>query len=287
MMNKKYFFAFILFILFSVAAQSQQNYAVSINYTPVLNTNDFASVFGGKTGNRVKLDGRGLIGEMEFVALPNTSFEILESIPVENHFIYKVSTNDYPYTNSPLYIDSRFVKMSEVRPEIRKIEKFSKEKITGNLSSLENNIYMWGGNTPNGIPELLEFYPSNGNISESTKELWILKGVDCSGLLYFATGGATPRNTSSLINFGNAVDIKGMNAKQISDIVQPLDLIVWNGHVVIVLDNETTIESTPSKGVHKTDLISRLKTIMNERKPVNDWQSTSGKRFVIRRWIEQ
>jgi uncharacterized protein YycO len=78
----------------------------------------------------------------------------------------------------------------------------------------------------------------------------------------------------------------GMDAKQISETVQPLDLIVMKGHVVIVLDNQTTIESTPDKGVHKTDLLSRIISIIKQHEPVNDWESSSGKRFVIRRWYK-
>jgi len=68
--------------------------------------------------------------------------------------------------------------------------------------------------------------------------------------------------------------------------LQPLDLIVWSGHVIIVLDENTVIESTPDYGVHKSDLLSRLKSIAKERTPVNDWDSTNGKRFVVRRWAE-
>ena len=67
--------------------------------------------------------------------------------------------------------------------------------------------------------------------------------------------------------------------------LQPLDLIVWSGHVIIVYDENTAIESTGDAGVHKSDLLSRLKSVMKEKTPVNDWGSTSGKRFVIRRWI--
>jgi hypothetical protein len=131
---------------------------------------------------------------------------------------------------------------------------------------------------------MFEDYPPKGNVSDNTKDLWILKGLDCSGLLYQATDGYTIRNTSSLTSIGSAVEIKDKSATEISELVIPLDLIVWNGHVVIVLDKETVIESTPAYGVHTTNLIVRLNKIMNERKPENDWNSSSGKRFVIRRW---
>ncbi len=73
---------------------------------------------------------------------------------------------------------------------------------------------------------------------------------------------------------------------EIASMLQPLDLIAWSGHVIIVLDENTVIESTPDFGVHKSDLLSRLQSIKKERIPVNDWDSSSGKRFVIRRWID-
>ena len=285
-MLKGFIKIFSLIVFFTITAYSQNKYAVSVNYTPVLNTPDYNSVFGYNDGNSIKLDGRGLIGEMEFIALPNTVFEILESLTEGDHFIYKAITDDYPYKNSTLFIDSRFVKLFNKRPSYRSIENLSNENIIRNLNSLDGLMYMWGGNTPNGIPELLDYYPPKGEISDNIKNIWKLKGVDCSGLLYFATDGATPRNTSSLVSYGDSVYIYGMNAEQISEIVRPLDLIVWDGHVVIILDNQTTIESTPDKGVHKTNLLSRLKYIIKDRKPINEWNITSGKRFVIRRWFK-
>ena len=285
-MLKGFIKIFSLIVFFTMTAYSQSKYAISINYTPVLNTSVYNSVFGYNDGNSVKLDKRGLIGEMEFIAFPNTVFEILESLNADDHFMCKVITDDYPYKNSTLFVDSRFVKLLNTKPPNRSIENLSGDNIISNLNSLNGLMYMWGGNTPNGISELLDYYPPKSEISENIKNLWKLKGVDCSGLLYYATDGATPRNTSSLVSFGDSVYVHGMNAEQISEIVQPLDLIVWDGHVVIVLDNQTTIESTPDKGVHKSNLLSRLKYVMKDRKPVNDWNTSSGKRFVIRRWYK-
>ncbi|MBK8982124.1 MAG: hypothetical protein IPM38_07325 [Ignavibacteria bacterium] len=68
--------------------------------------------------------------------------------------------------------------------------------------------------------------------------------------------------------------------------LKPLDLIVWSGHVIVTLDKNTVIESSPEDGVHRSDLTERLNEVMTERSAVNDWASTTGKRFVIRRWIE-
>jgi len=275
----------VIIVFISLNLYSQTKYAVSINYTPVLNTSDFESVFGGKSGKKVKLDNQGLIREMEFVAMPNTVFEITEIIPKGDHDIYKVTTNDYQYKGD-FYIDSRFVRVDDSRLEDRWKIIPTKEEIIKNMNALEGYPYMWGGNAADGINEMLIYYKPAGEISEATKTNWIMKGVDCSGLIYQSTGGATPRNTSTLCTYGKGIEIENLSAVEISKKLQPLDIIVWGGHVIIVLDENTSIESTPAEGVHKSDLVSRLKSVMKERTPVNDWANTSGKRFVIRRWAE-
>ena len=68
-------FGLIILVFISLITYAQNKYAVSINYTPVLNTPDFESVFGGKSGKKVKLDDQGLIREMEFVKNAGTKSE--------------------------------------------------------------------------------------------------------------------------------------------------------------------------------------------------------------------
>ena len=53
-------------------------------------------------------------------------------------------------------------------------------------------MYTWHGNTKKGIPQMLEWYPPSEDISGVLKDKWMLKGMDCSGLLYEATDGYTP-----------------------------------------------------------------------------------------------
>ncbi|HEX2788715.1 MAG TPA: peptidoglycan endopeptidase [Ignavibacteria bacterium] len=278
------FLSLFLLLLFFQDASAQQ-YAVAKIFTPVLNTPDFESVFGGNKGNRVKLDNKGLIREMEFIAFPNTVFNILEVIPKNGYDMYRVTTDDYQYKGD-FYIDSRFVTLIDTKIQDREQLRPKNEIILENLKTMDGYPYMWGGNVADGISEMLEYYQPKTNLSENTESLWKLRGVDCSGLIYQATGGTTPRNTSSLITYGSPVEIQGLSASEIKSKLRPLDLIVWNGHVIIVLDENTVIESTPDPGVHKSDLLSRLQSVMSERTAVNDWETTSGKRFVIRRWAE-
>ena len=261
-------------------------YAVAILHTPVLNTSDFESVFGGESGDSLMLDEDGHILALEFIAIPNTVFEIHETIPKQGHSIYRITTTDYPYTSAELFIDSRFVNVLDKKPEERKVEMPAKEEIIQNMKALEGYRYLWGGNYGDGVIEMLNFYKPSSDLDDDTKASWCIKGLDCSGLIYQATNGATPRNTSSLIYYGKGLEISLKSDTAIYQMLKPLDLIVWKGHVIIVLDEKTVIESRPPKGVQKNDLLNRLKEVMEERQPVDDWDSSEGGRFVVRRWVE-
>lgn len=278
----------LLLLLFFSNAYSQK-YSVAKDLTPVLNTYNFFLVFGGEDGSSVKLDDRGLIGEMEFIAFPGTVFEIIEVADFEDRNLkyYKVKTDEYKYEGD-FYVDSRMVTTYDKKPEPRKIAKPVKEEVLELMKSLIGYPYMWGGNYAYGIYPMLNYYPPKNEIDETTEALWILKGVDCSGLLYQTTSGYTPRNTSSLLSFGNPVDIEDKPLEEIIPLLKPLDLIVIKGHVVIVLDENTVIESSPTKGVHTTELQTRLSNIMNDCKPVNEFgkRAWKEKEFTIRRWIE-
>jgi len=290
--------AMIVATPFIIKARSEGDlYAIAELPTPVLNTPDFSFVFGHKDGKTLHLDDSGLIREVEFIALPKTVFKIENSIKRGTHTIYKITTEDYPYPPQKGYfIDSRFVKTVDYKPPNRLKGLSTKKAIINILLSSEGSRYIWGGNYKEGIPQILSFYPPTFPISPEIKDQWMLKGVDCSGLLYEATNGFTPRNTSSLITFGEPVKIEGLSAHQIIQEVEPLDIIVWKGHVMIVLDKERVIESRldydkeqegNQGGVRISDLKEVLGEILKERIPVNNYEDgiERGKqKFVIRRW---
>lgn len=269
------------------SAKSQTLFAVTDSPAPVLNTSDFESVFGGINGNSVKTDEQGLIREIEFIAFEGTIFEISDEIEKDDHKIYEVKTEGYEY-GTHLFIDSRFVKISKERPPAIPKKLPSKEKIYSILDRAVGAKYIWGGNYISGIDKMLQYYSPSGHIDDETKLLWCLKGCDCSGLMYQATGGYTERNTNKLIYDGEPVLIEGLTAEEIADKLKPLDMIVWKGHVIYVYDEITAIQSALSKGgVVKTDLIETLKHLMETRTPVNDYDAGSGERFVVRRWYRQ
>jgi cell wall-associated NlpC family hydrolase len=278
----------------STAATLPAIYAVAVLPTPVLNTPDFNTVFGGGDGNTLHLDPSGLVREVEFVAFPGTVFRIEEILKRSGGTIYRATTDDYPYpTSKGYFIDSRFVRTRATAPPPRPRSLPSKEKVIENLLASQGSRYVWGGNIRAGIAQLLSFYPPSHEASLSTaiREMWRLKGVDCSGLLYEASDGFTPRNTSALVEYGTPVKIAGLDAEGIIRRVEPLDLIVWSGHVMIVLDNEREIESRLDRkekgGVVVRPLPVALRELIKTRVPLDKFPHAAGKGikgFVIRRW---
>lgn len=273
---------------------SAQRYGVARLPTPVLNTPDISSVFGEADGSTLKTDRCGMVRNLEFIAIPATVFSIISELRFDITTVYQVETTEYTApTGIKLYIDSRFIKIHETEPVPRKKILPPKQQILSTLRDSIGNHYVWGGNVSSGVPALRELFYKDAISKDSTiNSFRTLAGVDCSGLLYQATDGWTPRNTSQLVKYGTGVKITGRSADEILKLLKPLDLIVWNGHVVIVLSQDIAIESRldcekiSKSGVVTTPLKQRLDEILRFRKPVDRWKEKgiSGASFVIRRW---
>lgn len=259
-------------------------FAITSGPTPLFNTPDIHRCFGGEDGNSLPLDEQKLLRAVETVLFPESRIKLLEKIADSS--IWRVRTEDYPYRGN-LYLDERFLKIVG-KPSERAVRDIpSKPRIIDTLKKLEKTRYIWGGSWPEGVPLLAKLYPCKTPLDQREpliQDTWILKGVDCSGLLHYATQGWTPRNTSSLVRFGNAIQIEDLNAEEIVQKLRPLDLICWVGHVVCVLDATSTIESLGGEGVVISSSLQRITQILSERKPVNNWHATEGSRFVVRRW---
>jgi cell wall-associated NlpC family hydrolase len=183
----------------------------------------------------------------------------------------------------------RFLEPVEKNFPERKKQLSSAEILLKSLNQLLGTSYVWGGNWHLGIPEMKIYYPPRSEfekLDQALQQNWLIKGVDCSGLLYEVTDGFTPRNTAWMVDYGQAVPIQGKTQAEIISRLEPLDLIVWKGHVMIVSESRHVIESRCGKGVIKTPLNDALSEILSTRMPVDEWESTEhlGKRFVIRRW---
>lgn len=262
----------------SAAAQAPRH-AVAISPTPVLNTPDFAGTFSGA----VKLDPCQGVRPVEFIALTGTLFTIQEELKKDGVRVLRVSTKDYPYARKTgLFVDARF--LEPVTGPLQERPRYlpALPEIQKRLLSALGRPYVWGGNVKDGVPLLKRYYPQGDQLA----------GLDCSGLLYQATDGFTPRNTSALTSFGKPVAVAGLTAEAIAAKLKPLDLLVWKGHVMIVLDQDSIIESTMGcgggkSGVTMTPIVEALQHLVKTRKPVDSFpQGGAGNRsFVVRRWI--
>ena len=274
------------------------NYAVAKKAVPVFNTPDFISLYKIDDKRREQLkDNCYHMKELEFIALPKTSFEVIDKFINNGVTVLRVETKDYPYPSSDgYYIDGRYVKETNEKPDGKKHKVLSKKKIIKRMKDMVGYRYTWGGNYHNGLQKVPSDYISNED-TDMIKERLLFKGVDCSGLLYEATGAYTPRNTSGLVKFGEPVEIAGKSVDKIIEQIEPLDIIVWRGHTMIILDNENLIESREDyekdiEGCQGGVRIRPLKVVLNEvltdRVAVNDYDDEAPvkkKKFVIRRWF--
>ncbi|MCM0080090.1 NlpC/P60 family protein [Geomonas sp. Red32] len=272
-------FSLLLLFAATLFAGEPPRYVVAISPAPVLKTPDFPKVFGGSN----KLDPCQGVRPIEFVALPGTLFRVEGVQRVGGVVVYRVTTNDYPYpAKSGYFVDARFVAEPEGTPVERPRALPPLAEVQKRLMAALGKPYVWGGNVRDGIPLLKELYPKGDPLA----------GVDCSGLLYQATGGFTPRNTSALTSFGKGVPVAGLTVDEIADRLEPLDLIVWKGHVMVVLDGDSVIQSTMGcrgvGGVHISGRRETIRRLVKVRKPADTLEgSGKGKSFVIRRWFRR
>jgi hypothetical protein len=259
-------------------------YFITQKPTPILHTSEFTSVFGGKTGSLL-LDDKNLFRPLEMIAFPKTVFTIKRR---KANGILEVTTEEYP-SPVPLFIDSRFGRTIKVKPLNRLKQRPSPNLIVAKIKKAKGLPYIWGGNFARGIPEMLTYYPPPKKLSPEEEKAWTFQGVDCSGLLYEATEGTTPRNTSDLIIYGQPLYIEGLSSNAIASLVKPLDLIVWLGHLIIVIDNQRIIESNHSKGgVVIAPLLETLEEIKKKGKSPSSSPAETKKNpnlFVIKRWL--
>lgn len=209
---------------------------------PLLNTNDFKSVFC----DNMPLDKDHLLRALELVALPGTALQMKG----QRGNICEVELAGYPVKR--LFVDKRFVSEKSEHP---KAQMPKKEVILKRMQRMCGKPYIWGGNYCAGVPEMLIYYPPTKPISGMQRSIWTFAGVDCSGLLYEACHGLVPRNTSQLIGYGEERELEDL---------EPLDLLVWKGHIVVALDRKRVIESRLGQGVVVTPIEKRLKEIESD-----------------------
>jgi hypothetical protein len=211
-------------------------------------------------------DIQGRVMALETIAFPGTRFECI----AEKDGVVQVKTAEYP-SSDPLFVDRRCLVYGNVE-ERQKVAP-SPAEILHWIQNCKGSRYLWGGNWNQGIPEMMDLYPGLDKIDVDDA---LLRGVDCSGLLYEATRGFTPRNTGQLCSFGEELNIQNLPTEEIVKILKPLDLMVWRGHVLIVLSPGKFIESRIDQGVVESDFEPRYREAI---------EKLAGKPFYFRRWL--
>lgn len=190
---------------------------------------------------------RGLFKDLEGVALPGAEVTL---VAMEDR-IAKVNSDVF---GKGLYIDQSALEPGPGTAPVLP----SRAAILDRMERLLGVPYVWGGNAYPGLPDMVEKWKPSGELSPEETVHWTAAGVDCSGLLYQAADGAVPRNTSELVSFGVRLpdDVAAL---------QPLDMIVWRGHVVFVSRDRMAIESAFGMGgVVKRPLEARVAEILAE-----------------------
>lgn len=264
----------VLSCLLPVAAVAQPlPYAVATAPTPVYNSLQTAA-----SSVLTPTDRCGQVRQLEFIAFAGTSFTVVAETMFNRQSVLEVSTPSYrPPPGVRLFVAAASLERHAEQPPLPSPPLPAAEELVGRLRSAVGLPYVWGGNLREGI---------------SIGQTRTYAGLDCSGLLYEATGGLTPRNTADLVAYGQAVPISGLSLDQLVKRLKPLDLIVWKGHVVIVADRGQAIESVllcgqpGNGGVRLTPLRQRLQEIMASRQGVDRWPEQEGRHqlFVVRRW---
>ncbi len=238
--------------------------------TPIFNTSEIAALFRLP----LPLDHRGFLLQLETIALPGTIFQLQKKISDQ---VYQITT--LAYSGEKLFVDLRFLGDETISsaplPSITQLQ--------SRLLSFLGTRYLWGGNWKEGVPEMLSLFPPPRALTPEEKSLWCLCGVDCSGLLYEATNGFLPRNTSDQVKMGRVLSS--------GDPPLPLDLLFYRqhgvGHVLALLDETTCIESRATKGgVLLTPLKERMSELHHTHKVAFSREEyfTSPNHYLWIRW---
>ena len=276
-----------------------QWYATTLLPTPLYRLNkknvDINFIMWGEWTTGILFDSANTIDQLGVVIPKWSPVTLIDKVQTWSYTYYEVRTREFDWwygEDEAFYLDARFIEKKDKKPNevINPLPDIS--TIYKNLLSAVDSHYIWWGSYYQGIPEINEFYPTPETVklTKDEQEYKLLKWVDCSWLLWQATNGYTPRNTSWLLTFWESVNITWNTINQIINKVEPLDLIVRKWHVIIILSNEYAIESIWKEnfewGVEIVKLKERLEDIFTRRQPVNEWNESTlpnKEKFVIRR----
>jgi hypothetical protein len=222
----------------------------TINFTPLFNKNTFYKEINYNGG----VDKTFHLRILETVAFPKTTIVKIGEVDGILELIFpKYSKTMHLFTFSSF--------IQEGEGEEKNIP--SKNQILNDLLNFPKIPYLLGGTTPFVI-DMMSFLTHDVFTNRHRK----IFGIDCSGLLYFVTNGYLPRNTSQMWEIG----------KQVKDI-EPLDIILFPGHVIIYLTDGKVIESRQFDGVTISKWEERISQIPKEYKIIRWYPQAFEEKF--------
>ncbi len=190
------------------ASKDFQGYAKTILPTPLfwlpVDQVDINKILGGKGTTGLKLNGNNLIMELAVVLPPESPLTLMKKIEKDGFTYYQVRTREFDAGRGAkvgYFVDARFIQKTDQKLVERPQTLPSFQEIKNNLLAASGTVYIWGGSWYQGIPEIDKLFPSDVQLSSLDQKRKLMQGVDCSGLLYQATNGYTPRNSRSLLTF--------------------------------------------------------------------------------------
>lgn len=277
----------------------------SVSCPPVFSTPDIHKLYGQALDDKdnvifteLDLDSYGQIDPIVGRVFPSELLDVIEIIHSEvlKRDIFRVvgSNPFYHLPDAECYVDSAFF-AEDSGSNRERFRPRSKEEVLIELIKISDMSlpYVWGGTSDVGCKEMLDVYQFEFETHLELQKV-IGQGFDCSGLIYFAHGNPfEPRNTSQMIESGHALDIYGRNKYEILNMIEPLDIIVWKGHVMIVITGDgMCLESrwfspTEPGGIMVSSFFEIYDYIVSlGRKPVNELNELNSKSgFMVRRGV--
>ncbi len=210
-----------------------------------INVSSFEALF---TSKKSILNEKGHPKAYEMTLVPRMQGEILDELKNEDCYLVQ-----FPFYTTPIYVFKKHVQVAKSQMDLNRP---TKEILISNLKSCVGRAYLWGGNHVGKTQFFIDHFKKN-QMTIREKRALELDGIDCSGLLFYASNFSTPRNTKELQLFGSSINDLG--------VLHPLDLILTKGHVAIILDENYVIQSRQNRGVYISALKAELKQLLNKK----------------------
>ena len=115
------------------------SFAITLFPTPVFNTPDIASCFGGENGDTLFLDEQGMMRSVETILFSGTLIKLLEKM--EQPHIWKIETKEYPY-NVEQFVDERFITKLDAPPAERAEASFRCSHFENTVGIAKNALHL-------------------------------------------------------------------------------------------------------------------------------------------------